>query len=129
MPRVINDHIWMLPAKGGPRKAVPCWQIRQWLVAAVYDLALDTGNRVGYDFQDPESGRKDYAAWIAEEARKVEAEKRRFKFPVPANAGIADIDKRLAQHEAETEIWGTPPPDAGSEAVGKPERPKHRDVI
>jgi hypothetical protein len=130
MEKIINDHINMLSAGGGKPKAVPCWQIRQWIDAGKFDLAKATGNEIGYNFVDHDGGKKYYAAWIAEETRKIALAKAKARIgAVPAPSGIAGAATELDRREAQ-QIWGEPPmPAPGTETVAPAERPKPKDVI
>jgi hypothetical protein len=111
----LNDHINMLSAQRGIKKAVPCWQIEEWIKRGYFSLSIAKGNRVGWDFFDHAAGLKDYSAWITDqEAKREEARRRRSRTdvaPPPAYTGIAG-----AMFERRETEW-TPPPEPAVEGV------------
>ena len=106
----LNDHINMLSAQRGIKKAVPCWQIEVWIEKGFFSLSIEKGNRVGWDFCNHAAGLADYSAWITDqEAKRAEARRRRSQTsvaPPPAYAGFAEA---MFKPRGETE-W-TPPPE------------------
>ncbi len=126
---LINDHILMVNRKG-LKKAVPCWQIEMWIRGEVFSLDVPKGNVVGWDFSDCASAKRDYAIWLADEARKKEEKRRKLGGgPVPADGGVADA-MRKARNRAPEDEWGSPPmSEAGTEAASAAEKPKPRDII
>jgi len=111
MGNVLNDHINMLSQQRGIKKAVPCWQIEEWIKKGFFSLSIAKGNRVGWDFFDHAAGLEDYSAWIAhEEEMRAEARRRRAQMavvPPPAYAGIAEAMFKPRETE-----FSTPPAPA-----------------
>lgn len=123
MAKVLNDHINMVSASGHT-KAVPIWQIMQWIKMGRFRLDLAKGNAIGYDFADHPAGVEDYQAYLAWEAQQKAMKQARSYVPQPAEAGIAEA--ALRPRSAEPVAFTQPPdePDAAaSDAVTAPPTP------
>jgi hypothetical protein len=129
MEKVLNDHIMMKEPRGVKPKAVPCWQIEQWIKIGKFNLSAASGNTIGWDFVDPENARADYAAWLHDKARKAAIAAAKTQLgAVPAPAGIAGAAHDAAVRDASGAVFGTPDvPDVPSSPPVPKAKPK--DVI
>jgi hypothetical protein len=128
MKAIINDHIKML-SKEGKSKAVPIWQIRQWIASGIFDLKIKTGNAVGWDFADHTSGLADMQAYEREEQRKQMEKIRSSGMPEAVDQGIAEV--MFARKSAVDSAFSSPPiPDVGQDkAAGANAPTKPQDMI
>lgn len=127
----ISDHIELV-SRNGAVKAVPCWQIRQWIETGRFSIAAGTANleTIGYAFKDEAVGNKDYELWIADEARKRQKAQFAGSMPREAEGGIAEAHlKAVREHAAD--VFTPPPippvPQAGGEGAAPHGKPQ--DVI
>ena len=131
MGNVLNDHINMLSASGH-KKAVPIWQIEQWVKMGRFRLEVAKGNSIGYDFADHASGVEEYKTYLAWEDEQKNQRQQSAYVPRPADAGIAEaaLKPREAQAPAFTpppNDLEMPPPAVENEKPSK--RPRPQDVI
>lgn len=124
---VVNDHVWMISAQRRIKKAVPCWQIEDWIKKGIFTLEIAHGNRVGWDFKDHAEGVKDFTEWRADQGR-LRAERRlrqQLAFqqgPQPADPGIAGAAAETFRRGYGSEFTQPPDPDAdaGEDEPSKP---------
>jgi hypothetical protein len=127
----ISDHIMMV-SRNGAKKAVPIWQIKQWIEARRFNPIAGKANfeTIGYDFADQESALKDLAVWQESEARKLAAAKIGVGTPERVDGGIAEAHLKPP---IDSSVFGRPPiPAPGEETISKsaiPARGKPEDVI
>jgi hypothetical protein len=130
--KVLNDHIKMLSASGHG-KAVPIWQIKQWVKMGRFRLDTKKGNSIGYDFVDHAAGVKDYEAYLAWEAEQAAKLQQSAYVPRPADAGIAEA--ALKPREAQAPAFTPPPndlevpPTPAADHAKHAKRPRPQDVI
>ncbi len=127
---LLSDHAYMI-SRNGAKKAVPFWQVKDWIARGIFDLDKPKGNEVGYDFEAQSDGEKDYAAWLAEQKR-LQMKKASQRGPIRRDEGIAGAAFNLdpgapANTDAFTQVPASVP---GSESIGEDEpKIKPKDFI
>lgn len=132
MGKVISDHIYVVSQANGSIKAAPCWQIRVWIQKGSFDLGVEKGNAVGYDFKDYRSGVSEYEAWEKEQKRLEMIRKAAAAAPRQAEAGIADAQfhpKAAPKSSAFDEVPETGVPVMETGTAEKSPEVKPKDVI